>query len=120
MSDFGEMAILIGGIAGLALLYWAVRIWRGRRFVRHWAREQGWVLIRSKWCWDGGPFSLLGGVALSAPFDVYQVTVTREGGDKRVAYVKCGTWLGLGLTPMVLFEARWKSEPGVVQKDRLI
>jgi hypothetical protein len=120
MSDFGLIATLIGGIAGLALLYWAVRIWRGRGLVRRWAREQGWNLIRSKWCWDGGPFSLLWGVVLNAPFDVYQVTVTREGGEKRVGYVKCGTWLGLGLTPMVLFEVRWESEAGVVKKDRLL
>ena len=61
---------------------------------------------------------LLGGVALGAPFVVYQVTVAREGGNRRVGYVKCGTWLGLGLTPMVLFEVRWKGEPGVVKRDR--
>ena len=120
MSDFGFIAILLGGIAGLSLLYWAIRIWRGRAFVRSLAKERGWDLIRSKWCWDGGPFSLTAGVVLGAPSDVYQVTVARERGEKRVGYVKCGTWLGLGLTPMVLFEVRWESEPGAVKKDPLI
>lgn len=120
MSDSSLFAILVGGIIGLSLLHWVFRIWRGYAFVRRWAREQGWDLIQRKWCWDGGPFSLFGGVLLGTTSDVYRVTVAREGGETKVGYVKCGTWLGLGLTPMVLFEVRWESDSGAVKRNRFI
>jgi hypothetical protein len=99
--------LLVAGIVALSVLYWVLRIRRGKAFVRRWAAENGWELVAMRYCWDGGPFSLTGSLLFNLPVDVYEVTVRNSTTLAKTAHVRCGTWLGLGVTPFVLYEVRW-------------